>query len=170
MSVSPPFCSPSAHVASQISIKHEAPAQSALLPHGEPAGHFAGQTAPQSTPASAPFQTPSKHDGAAHAPLSQTPLRQSPPPAQLFVFSQGEHAPPPPQSMSVSAPFFTPSEHAGSAQTRATQTPLAQWSPAVQSMHAPAPSHACPPPSSQGAPIGSLSMPQSPSKQRGPPH
>jgi hypothetical protein len=149
---------------------HEAPAQSALLPHPEPARHFNGHAAPQSIPASAPFKTPSEHEGGAQTPRAQAPLRQSPPSSQAISIEHGEHAAPPPQSISVSPPFFTPSEHEGSAHDRATHTPLAQCSPAVHSTQTPAPSQALPPPSSQGAPMGSLSNPQSPSKHLLTPH
>lgn len=59
-----------------------------------------------------PFLTPSEHVAAAHVPLEQNPVWQSPPEMHPCPVGQVGHVPPP-QSVPVSAPFFEPSVHVG---------------------------------------------------------
>ena len=79
---------------------------------------------PQSTSVSLPFSTLSVQVRAAHAPVAQTRLAQSPPTLHFWAAPQPGQGPP--QSTSVSLLFFTASVHEGGAHRPAVQTPLTQ--------------------------------------------
>jgi hypothetical protein len=133
--VSPPFLTPSLHVATAQTLPVQTPLkQSRATRQRLPSAHGLQMCAmlvpPQSTSVSVEFWIPSLQVGASatHVMLawSQLPFTQSVEAVQVWPSAHLGHIVEPPQSTPVSPPFLAPSLHVGNAQTPPAHTPLKQ--------------------------------------------